>query len=96
MLVEIYKDGGPALEVCLLDLFHAIWKTETIPDDLKDANIVTIFKKGDKTDCGDYRGISLLSVAGEILTTILASRLETVVENILPVTEWLQTSEGHS
>ena len=31
-----------------------------VPQAWKDANIVTIYKKRDRTECGNYRGISLL------------------------------------
>ena len=38
-----------------------------MPQDWKDANIVPIFKKGSRKECGNYRGISLLSIAGKKL-----------------------------
>ena len=40
--------------------------------------------KGSKSYCGNYRGISLLSVAGKIFTRILLKRLITVSERCLP------------
>lgn len=61
-----------------------MWKTETIPDDFKHANIVKIFKQGDQTNCGNYRRFSLLSIAGKILSRIVAFRLGSVAESILP------------
>jgi len=40
----------------------SIWNKEELPEEWKDSSIVPIYKKGDKTDCSNYRGISILSV----------------------------------
>ena len=37
--------------------------------------IVSTYKKGDKTDCGNYRNILLSSITHKILCNILPSRL---------------------
>jgi len=59
---EVFKHRDSELSRRLHKLFLHICTTESIPDDLHDALIVTIFKKGDKTLCGNYRGIALLSI----------------------------------
>ena len=56
-------------------------ETQDIPKDWKDGIIVPVFKKGRRKDCGNYRGISLLSIAEKILTRILLNRLN---ERIVP------------
>ena len=86
---EILKAGGYLL---MRQLFHFIcntWQNETLPQEWKDSNIVTIYKKkGDKSSCGNSRGISLLSVAGKVLAKIMLSRLTThITEDILPETQ---------
>jgi len=44
--------------------------------ELKDTiNIVTLYKKGNRADCGNYKGISLLSIAGKLLARIVSFRL---------------------
>ena len=51
-----------------------------MPADFRDANIITLYKnKGVKPDCGNYRGISLLSFDGKILARIFLNRLITSV-----------------
>lgn len=41
------------------------WTESSVPQDLKDANIITLYKnKGDTGVCNNYRGISLLGIIG--------------------------------
>lgn len=82
---EVYKLCDPHVLDHLLAVFEKIWEEEVVPQDLKDATIVNIYKnKGDRTVCGNYRGISLLSIAGKILSRILLNRLLPVAESFLP------------
>jgi hypothetical protein len=37
-------------------LIISIWNKEELPEERKKSKIVTIYKKGDKRDCSDYRG----------------------------------------
>ena len=45
-----------------------------------DAVITVLHKKGDKTECGNYRGISLVSHAGKVLLEVVARRLSAYCE----------------
>ena len=53
-----------------------------MPEEWKESIIVLIYKKGDKTDCGNYKGISLLPTTYRILSNILLSRLTPYAEEI--------------
>ena len=53
-----------------------------MPKEWKESIIVPIYKKGDKTDCSNYRGISILPTTYKILPNILLSRLTPYVEEI--------------
>ena len=52
-----------------------IWLQGKVPQQWKDAVITVLHKKGDKTECGNYRGISLVSHAGKVLVKVVARRL---------------------
>ncbi|KAI8493246.1 hypothetical protein Bbelb_292500 [Branchiostoma belcheri] len=82
--LELISQGGLAVKTRLFTLILRMWETKAVPADLKDATIITIFKKGDRSVCGNYRGISLLSIAGKIFARVLLDRLLTVAEEVLP------------
>ena len=50
---------------------------------MEESIIVPIYKKGDKRDCSDYRGILTLSDTYKILSNILLSRLTPYAEDII-------------
>ena len=83
---EIWKHGGPALHDKLYDLLVCCWEQGKLPQDLRDAVIITLYKnRGEKSDCSNYRGITLLSIAGKILARVLLNRLvPTITEENIP------------
>jgi len=72
---ELIKAGGRTIYLENHKLVTSIWKKEKLPEEWKESIIVPIHKKGDKTDCNNYRGISLLPNTYKILSNILLSRL---------------------
>jgi hypothetical protein len=54
-----------------------------LPQQWKESITVPIYKKGDKADCNNYRGISLLSTAYKILSNILLAKLTPYVNEII-------------
>ncbi|CAJ0940211.1 unnamed protein product [Ranitomeya imitator] len=73
---EVYKAGGPVLMQTVTKLFQYMWTKEQVPQQMKDASIIHIYKrKGNRQSCDNHRGISLLSTAGKILARVLLNRL---------------------
>jgi len=72
---ELIKEGGRTIYLEIHKLIISISKKDKLPEDWKEWIIVPIHKKGDKTDCNNYRGISLLPATYKILSNILLSRL---------------------
>ena len=57
-----------------------IWRQGKVPQQWKDAVITVLHKKGDKTECGNYRGISLVSHAGKVILKVVARILSAYCE----------------
>ena len=66
----------------LQDLFTNCWEKGTLPQDLRDAVIVSLYKnKGEKPDCSNHRGITLSSIAGKVLARVSLNRFIPTQEN---------------
>ena len=50
----------------LEQLFSVDWHEETVPKQWREGLIVNLFKKCDSEDPGNYRGITLLSIVGNL------------------------------
>jgi hypothetical protein len=61
ILAELIQAGGEILLSVIHRLINSVCNKEELPDQCKEFIIVPIHKKGDKTDCNNYCGISLLS-----------------------------------
>ena len=72
---EVYMHGGDTLLQKLTYLFCRMWDDEVIPQQLTDASIIRLYKKGNLQLYDNFRGISLLAIAGKILAWVLLNRL---------------------
>ena len=83
--LEVIKQGIPVIFPHLHELLSLCWREGEVPQDMRDAKIVTLFKnKGDRSDCNNYRGISLLSVVGKVFARVVVARLQILAECMYP------------
>ena len=81
VLLEIILNGDPTLRRRLLDIVVCIWRGEVLQM-WKDAIIMVLHEKKDRTECGNYMGISLVANAGKILLKIIVRRLSEYCERV--------------
>ena len=87
--VELFKitlNGDPALHRRRFDIVVRISRGGGVPQQWKYVITMVLHKKKDRTECGNYRGISLVAHAGKMLLKIIARRLSEYCEcvGILP------------
>ena len=69
---EIVKD--------LTKLFNLSLETGVVPQDWRDADVCPLFKKGKRDKAENYRPVSLTSIVGKLLESILKDRIVTHLE----------------
>ena len=62
---------------------QVVWKLGKTPRDWQTGVIIPIFKKGDRKQCTNYRGISLLSLPGKVYAKCLERKCREIVESKL-------------
>ena len=72
---ELLKAGGNAV-LMLHAVLCSAWNTGFIPTDWKRDFVVPLSKgKGDRQDCNNYRGVTVLSVLGKVFALIILDRV---------------------
>ena len=80
------SDSSHEILLAFHDIIVAVWMTGEVPQEWKDATIKVLHKKKERTECSNYRGLSLVVHAGKVLLKIVANRLGDFCEEagILP------------
>jgi hypothetical protein len=76
--------ADPALSAQMLhQLFSNIWETATFPADWMQGILVKVPKKGDLTECGNWRGITLLCITLKVLCKVILNRIQEKIDATL-------------
>ena len=78
---EMLKALGGEGFAWITRVFQVAWDSGEAPMDWQTGVVIPLFKKGDKTCCDNYRGITLLSLPGKVYAKVLESRLRAIVES---------------
>jgi hypothetical protein len=74
------RHAGPVATELLCRIFNAIHTIGYVPQSWRDADIVSLFKKGARSDPSNYRPISLTSVMARMYERMIEPRLRAIIE----------------
>ena len=77
---EMLKASGRVVVQWLHKVIDLTWRSGSVPMDWQKSVIVPVHKKGSRTNCENYRGISLLSIPCKVYASILETRMRTITE----------------
>ncbi|GFS19440.1 endonuclease-reverse transcriptase [Elysia marginata] len=80
---EALKVDIPTTVDILYGLFVNTWEQEKVPCDWKEGHLIKLSKKGDLSNCNNYRGITLLSIPGKVFNIIILERMKLAVDGKL-------------
>ena len=78
---RILKECSDEVVEPLTLIFNKSIKECKVPNDWKTANVTPLFKKGSKKDPGNYRPVSLTSIPGKMLESIMKKQMVKYIEN---------------
>jgi len=79
--MEMWKFGGNELKIHLLEPFNNIIYKHQMSQEWETGMTINIRKKGTKSKCENYRGITLLPTSYKLFANIMKNRLNEHVED---------------
>ena len=83
MINEFIKYGGSEVRNKLLKIMNMVFKKGKVPNDYRKTLIKPLHKKGDKSECRNYRSISLVSVGSKLLSNMILFKIRDAADIVL-------------
>lgn len=80
---EMLKADLASAANALTPLLQRIWRDEELPDDWSKGLLITVPKRGDLSQCSNWRGITLLSIPSKVFCKIILDRLSGAVDPLI-------------
>ena len=77
---DMLKAEDVMTPILLRSILERIWNSEETPESWTTGLIVKLPKKGDLSDCNNWRGITLLSITSKILSRIVHRRISETLD----------------
>jgi exonuclease III len=72
---KVIKSCAPALTYIIHHIFESCIRSNTFPKAWKTSRVTAVHKKGSRTECGNYRPISISSILSKVLEKILGDQM---------------------
>ena len=73
------KDGASVISSPLAHIINLSLHLDCVPDEIKTARVIPLYKKKSKTDPGNYRPVSILTIVSKILERVTYDQIESEV-----------------
>ncbi|CAI7898010.1 unnamed protein product, partial [Closterium sp. NIES-54] len=80
---ELFENNWDLLRGSFMSLVKDFTTSEMLPSEVKGAVMILLHKKGDKSQLGNYRPITLLNFTYKILAKVLADRLKGMLHQVV-------------
>ena len=74
------RDGASIIACPLTHVINLSLIQGVLPDDLKSARVVPLFKKNDKTEVGNYRPVSILMIISKVFERVVYDQVESYLD----------------
>ena len=71
MHLRVLMEVAEQVSEMLTDIFNCSLESGQVPEDWRVANATPLLKKGSREELGNYRPVSLTSVVGKVLETLI-------------------------
>ena len=72
---RVLREVAEQVSEMLMDIFNSSLESGQVPEDWRVTKVTPLFKKGSREELGNYRPVSLTSVVGKVLETLIKDQM---------------------